>query len=34
MNSKINISDFVIELPQIKFNPDDFLKLYDKYEFF
>ena len=33
MNSKINISDFVIELPQIKFNPDDFLKLYDKYEF-
>tara|TARA_Y100000015_G_scaffold5658_1_gene5024 strand:+ start:186 stop:767 length:582 start_codon:yes stop_codon:yes gene_type:complete len=30
MNSKINISDFVIELPQVKFNPDDFLKLYDK----
>jgi len=29
MNNKINISDFVIELPQVKFNPDDFLKLYD-----
>ena len=24
------LSDIIIELPQVKFNPDDFLKLYDK----
>jgi|TARA_R110000803_G_scaffold147468_1_gene213023 hypothetical protein len=28
-----NSSEFLIELPQVKFNPDDFLGFVDRYEF-
>ena len=29
----MDTSDFVIELPQIEFNPNDFLSFIDNYEF-